>query len=131
MPRDTRAYLADIVESCAAITRAVSDISLAEYRSNRLIRSSVEREFILIGEAMAALARVFTGNLWRHYQGPSDRRLPQSTNTRIRHRRRCNRVGDRGDGRSYAGARVCGLSESARFGAKLRISTRGGLVRKS
>ncbi len=29
-----------------------------EYENNRLIRSSVEREFIIIGEAVAALGRV-------------------------------------------------------------------------
>lgn len=58
MPRDARAYLADIVECCAAIRSATQNMSLAEYRTNRLVRSSVEREFILIGEAMAALARV-------------------------------------------------------------------------
>ena len=57
MPRDARAYLADIVESCDAITVAVRAIELAGYQGNRLVRSSVEREFIIIGEAAAALAR--------------------------------------------------------------------------
>ena len=58
MPRDQRAYLADIVEACDAIASAVRDLDLAEYQRSRLIRSSVEREFILIGEAVAALARI-------------------------------------------------------------------------
>ena len=58
MPRDTRAYLIDIIDSCDAILAAVEDIDLAEYESNRLNRSSVEREFIIIGEATAALSRV-------------------------------------------------------------------------
>jgi uncharacterized protein with HEPN domain len=58
MPRDERAYLNDILESCDAITAAVQDMDLAAYQSNRLVRSSVEREFIIIGEAVAALARV-------------------------------------------------------------------------
>jgi uncharacterized protein with HEPN domain len=57
MPRDARAYLADIVDSCAAIQVATRNLTLPEYRSNRLVRSSVEREFIIIGEAMAALNR--------------------------------------------------------------------------
>ena len=57
MPRDARAYLADIVESCDAITVAVRDLDLARYQGSRLVRSSVEREFIIIGEAAAALAR--------------------------------------------------------------------------
>ncbi len=57
MPRDERAYLADILESCDAIKCAVLNFDLAAYQENRLVRSSVEREFIIIGEAMAALAR--------------------------------------------------------------------------
>lgn len=58
MQRDERAYLNDIVEACEAITRAVSGLDLAAYRANRLVRSSVEREFIIVGEAVAALSRV-------------------------------------------------------------------------
>jgi len=58
MPRDERAYLSDILEACEAIRTAVRDLELPAYQSTRLIRSSVEREFIIIGEAVAALARV-------------------------------------------------------------------------
>lgn len=58
MQRDERAYLNDIVEACEAIVRAVSGLDLAAYRANRLVRSSVEREFIIVGEAVAALSRV-------------------------------------------------------------------------
>jgi uncharacterized protein with HEPN domain len=58
MPRDARAYLNDILESCDAIAAAVQTLDLAAYQESRLVRSSVEREFIIIGEAMAALARV-------------------------------------------------------------------------
>ena len=57
MPRDGRAYLRDILDSCEAIATAVKGLDLAKYERNRLVRSSVEREFILIGEAIAALAR--------------------------------------------------------------------------
>lgn len=57
MPRDERAYLADILECCDAISAAVRNLDLAAYQGNRLVRSSVEREFIIIGEAIAALAR--------------------------------------------------------------------------
>jgi uncharacterized protein with HEPN domain len=58
MPRDARAYLADIIDSCNAITVAVQDLDLAGYEGNRLVRSSVEREFIIIGEAAGALVRI-------------------------------------------------------------------------
>lgn len=58
MPHDSRAYLADIVAACDAIASAVRDFDLAKYQENRLVRSSVEREFIIIGEAIASLSRV-------------------------------------------------------------------------
>lgn len=58
MPRDQRAYLTDILESCEAIAAAVQGIDLAGYQSTRLVRSAIEREFIIIGEAVAALGRV-------------------------------------------------------------------------
>jgi uncharacterized protein with HEPN domain len=58
MPRDVRAYLLDIVESCDAIQAAITRLDLDSYRSNRLVRSSVEREFIIIGEAAHVLSRL-------------------------------------------------------------------------
>jgi uncharacterized protein with HEPN domain len=58
MPRDQRAYLTDIVAACDAIATAVRGLDVAAYQANRLVRSSVEREFIIIGEAIAALSRV-------------------------------------------------------------------------
>lgn len=57
MPRDPRAYLSDIVDSCDAISLAVRGLDIEGYESNRLVRSSVEREFIIIGEATASLGR--------------------------------------------------------------------------
>ncbi|MCY3767088.1 MAG: DUF86 domain-containing protein [Gemmatimonadetes bacterium] len=58
MPRDARAYLSDVIEACDAITSAVRGLDLQNYVDNRLVRSSVEREFIIIGEALAALHRM-------------------------------------------------------------------------
>jgi len=52
-----RAYLADIVDSCDAIHVAVMGIDLEAYQTNRMIRSAVEREFTIIGEAMLVLSR--------------------------------------------------------------------------
>jgi uncharacterized protein with HEPN domain len=57
MPRDERAYLADIIDSCKAIEAAIGDLDLAAYQANRLVRSAVEREFTIIGEALSALSR--------------------------------------------------------------------------
>jgi uncharacterized protein with HEPN domain len=57
MPRDPRAYLADIIESCDAIGTALRGIDLEAYKTDRLVRSAVEREFTIIGEAMSVLSR--------------------------------------------------------------------------
>ena len=57
MPRDERAHLADVIDACDAITAAVEAMDFEAYAGNRLVRSSVEREFITIGEALAALNR--------------------------------------------------------------------------
>ena len=52
MTRDPRAYLADVIEAGIAIQDAVATISFDDYCSSRLIRSAVEREFMIIGEAL-------------------------------------------------------------------------------
>ena len=57
MPRDVRAYLTDIVESCDAIMSAVAGVDVEAYQANRLVRSAVEREFTIIGEAVIVLSR--------------------------------------------------------------------------
>lgn len=57
MPRDARAYLVDVIEACEAIGAAVDGMDLDSDARDRLVRSSVEREFIISGEALAALSR--------------------------------------------------------------------------
>jgi uncharacterized protein with HEPN domain len=56
MARDLSAYLQDILEACNSIQDVMSDVSLEEYRSKRAVRSAVEREFIIIGEALRRLS---------------------------------------------------------------------------
>jgi len=58
MPRDIRACLSDIVDACRAIEAAVSGLGHAGHAESRQIRSTVEREFIITGEAIAALSHV-------------------------------------------------------------------------
>lgn len=57
MPRSVAAYLADIVDACDAIVAMLRDVDLAAYQANRQVRSAVEREFIIIGEAVNSLGR--------------------------------------------------------------------------
>jgi uncharacterized protein with HEPN domain len=57
MPRSTAACLADIVDACDALTEVLIGVDLETYCARRSIRSSVEREFTIIGEAIGVLAR--------------------------------------------------------------------------
>ena len=43
MPRDERAYLVGIIDSCEAIELAVAGLDLSAYTASLLVRSSVER----------------------------------------------------------------------------------------
>lgn len=58
MPRSPLAHLSDIIEACDAIEAALRGVDRARYESDRLIRSAVEREFIIIGEAVGSLERL-------------------------------------------------------------------------
>ena len=57
MPRSTAAYLADVVDACDAVAEVLTGVDLEAYCARRSIRSSVEREFTIIGEAIGVLAR--------------------------------------------------------------------------
>ncbi len=57
MRRDAHACLANTLESCDAPDAAIAGMALEDYLDNRLVRSSVEREFTIIGEAVLALSR--------------------------------------------------------------------------
>ena len=58
MPRSPLAYLYDIVECCEAIAVTLDSVDLATYESNRTVRSAVEREFTIIGEAVNSLSKI-------------------------------------------------------------------------
>ena len=56
MARDLSAYLEDIYDARVAIKEVTEAVSLQEYRAQRAVRSSVEREFIIIGEALRRIS---------------------------------------------------------------------------
>ncbi len=58
MRRDPRAFLLDVMDAADAIVQDIAGISLDDDGSSRLIRSAVEREFIIIGEALTNLSRL-------------------------------------------------------------------------
>jgi uncharacterized protein with HEPN domain len=57
MQRDPSAYLNDIIKAAAAIKVAIDGLNGETYGQSRLIRSAVEREFIIIGEALKVISR--------------------------------------------------------------------------
>jgi uncharacterized protein with HEPN domain len=58
MPHDPIKLLRDIVDAADFILQQTGGRSLAEYEQNRLLRDAVERNFIIIGEALSRLGRV-------------------------------------------------------------------------
>ena len=58
MVRDPRAYLWDAREAAGAILEFIGNKSFADYSSDRLLRSAVERQFEIIGEALNQLCKI-------------------------------------------------------------------------
>jgi uncharacterized protein with HEPN domain len=56
MARELSAYLFDVLEASNAIEDVMTGVTLEDYREKRSIRSSVEREFIIIGEALRRIS---------------------------------------------------------------------------
>jgi uncharacterized protein with HEPN domain len=52
MERDTNTYLYEIMQSCQNIQNFINDLDFQAYSVNLLIKSAVERQFIIIGEAL-------------------------------------------------------------------------------
>ena len=51
MQRNPKCYLWDIQQSANAILDFIADKTFADYERERILRSAVEREFTIIGEA--------------------------------------------------------------------------------
>lgn len=58
MPRDVDVYLNDIKLSCEAIVEFTRDKSFEDYQRTRMLRSAVERELSIIGEAVGQVLKV-------------------------------------------------------------------------
>lgn len=58
MPRDPRTYLWDARNASRRIERFVRDATFADYQADDLLRSAVERQLEIIGEALNQLSRV-------------------------------------------------------------------------
>ena len=58
MPHDPEKYLYDALEASRTILGFVKGKTYSDYRSDKLLRSAVERQLIIIGEALNRLSRV-------------------------------------------------------------------------
>ena len=58
MQLNSKKYLFDIQQACERISKFVSGKSFADYEQDDLLRSAVERQFEIIGEAIAKLHKV-------------------------------------------------------------------------
>jgi uncharacterized protein with HEPN domain len=59
MQRDLRAYLSDIQQAGQDIIAFTKDATLEQYAANKMMRRAVEREFSIIGEAIARARLTF------------------------------------------------------------------------
>src|SRR5262245_24070108 len=58
MPHDTPALLEDVRQAARLILDFVAGRSLAHYSKDALLKSAVERQFIIIGEALSQLEKL-------------------------------------------------------------------------
>ena len=57
MQHDSRAYLHDVISAAESIQEFITGRSYDEYVADLLIRSAIERQFEIVGEALARIAR--------------------------------------------------------------------------
>ncbi len=57
-PPEVRKYLFDAAEACDVIAEFVAGKTFADYKRDRMMRSAVERQFEIVGEALAGLLRI-------------------------------------------------------------------------
>jgi uncharacterized protein with HEPN domain len=58
MRREVDKYLYDVVKACDAIRQFTIDKTLRDYQSNLMLRSAVERQLMIIGEALNQAVRL-------------------------------------------------------------------------
>jgi len=73
MPHSIRKLILDITLSCEEISSFIQGKDFENFKSNRLLQLALEREFEIIGEALARLERIDPENLTNKI--PESRRI--------------------------------------------------------
>ena len=60
MQLKSKKYLFDIQQACSRILKYVTEKSFADYEQDDMLRSAVERQFEIIGEAISQLRKIDT-----------------------------------------------------------------------
>ena len=73
MRRSLAVYRQDVLDAIDAIESFCQEFSFESYEDNLLVRSAVERQFEIIGEAMRQMEEFFPGSLDGISHGPQAR----------------------------------------------------------
>jgi uncharacterized protein with HEPN domain len=58
MRREVRKYIFDMEEACDQIVQFVAGQSFDDYSTNIMLKSAVERQFMIVGEAMGQMLQI-------------------------------------------------------------------------
>ena len=58
MQPETRKYLFDVLTACEAILKFIAGKDLASYEADLMLRSAVERQLMIVGEALNRASRL-------------------------------------------------------------------------